>query len=95
MEPADRREIVDYIRDATGLKKKDVESVLNAEQQYVSDLLRAGVEVKYYRFGIFRPVKVGARYGVLPDGKSMLIPPHIAIRFYPSRTLRDYVNQEE
>jgi nucleoid DNA-binding protein len=95
MDSADRKEIVEHIRNTTGLRKKDVERVLSEEQQYVSDLLRTGVEVKYYRFGILRPVTVDARYGVLPDGETMLIPAHKVIRFYPSKTLREYVNQED
>lgn len=95
MEPADRKEIVDYIRDATGLKKKDVERVLDAEQRYVSDLLRSGVDVKYYRFGVFRPVKMDAGDKHLPQGGKVFVPAHYTIRFYPSKTLRNYVNQEE
>lgn len=95
MEPADRNEIVDYIRDMTGLKKKDVESVLRAEQRYVSELLRSGAEVRYYRFGIFRPVKLDAREYFVPMAGKVRAPAHYTIRFYPSKSLRDYVNQEE
>ncbi len=83
-------EILDYMQ-MQGIAKKDAEKCVNALCMCIADAMRDGDDVFIYRFGAFKARKVEARVGSL-NGVKVETPEHIAVRFYPSKSLKDYVN---
>lgn len=91
-----KTDIVDTVRTWTGVKKKDVEKVIDATLQAVAACMQDGEDVQFTGFGRFRCVNVEERTAHSPQtGEPITVPAHKAVRFIPGKTLKAYVNKEE
>lgn len=96
MEPAAYKdEIVNFIWNTTNLKKKDAEKAVDAMLRFIADVLKQGNEVKLIRFGIFRRIRLVETEKRVFSGEIIKVPEHYTIKFYPSKSLKDYVNKQE
>lgn len=95
MEPAVYKDdIVNFIRDKTKIRKNDAEKAVDATIRCIVDALRQGNEVKLFRFGVFRRIRMEERE-MLFFSEPIKVPEHYTIKFYPSKSLKDYVNKQE
>lgn len=92
---ADKAAIVLYLR-KRGFTKKDAERALDEILCCMADFLRGGTAIKLYGFGILRPIWMEERGGHdLTTGEYTIFPPRTTVRFYASKSLRDFINEKE
>lgn len=87
-----KEDILDRMKDE-GIMKKDAEKMLGVLLRYIGDCMRDGDDVHLYQFGIFKRRKVDERTAHSPKtGEEIRVAAHYVVRFYPSKSLTDYVN---
>lgn len=87
-----KTDIIDAVRASTGLKKQEVEKVVGATLQAISDALKGGEDVQFTGFGRFRSVNIEERTAHSPQtGEPIAVPAHKVVRFIMGRTLKEYV----
>lgn len=88
----DRRknDLLDYMQ-MQGFLKKDAEKMVQALCRYIADCLREGDDVYLYKFGVFKTRGVAAKTWTIA-GKETEIGDHLAVRFYASKSLKEYIN---
>lgn len=92
---ADKAAIVLYLQ-KRGFTKKDAEKALDEILCCMAEFLQAGSAIKLYRFGILRPIRMEERGGHdLTTGEYTVFPPRTTVRFYASKSLRDFINKEK
>ena len=85
-----RVEVEAAIVEETGLKKKDVSTVLDSLFKTVSDSLVAGENVTFVRFGSLRVTQLEEREGKSPvNGEKIRIASSKRISFKPSALLKE------
>lgn len=85
-------ELIKEIAERIELTKKDIEAVLVAFQETVTDTLADGEDVKLVGFGTFEVVERAARIGRNPStGATLDIPASKAPKFKASKALKDAV----
>lgn len=83
-------EIEAQVAEELGIKKSDVERVVNSFLGCIEDTLKRGESVQLVRFATFRPVKRKARMGKNPlDGSDLEIPEAMRVQFKPGKNLKD------
>lgn len=87
-------EMVTKIVEKTSVDKKNVEAVLSAFMDTVTETLVAGDKVSLVGFGAFEVTERAAREGRNPaTGESIHIGPSKSPKFKPSKNLKEAVNR--
>jgi len=85
-------ELVTEIAGKVGIRKKDVQNVIDAFIEKVKDALSKGEKVTLVGFGTFQVMERKARKGVNPQTrKAIQIPAKKVPKFVPGKGLRDEV----
>ena len=89
-----KTELIASVAQASGVTKKDAESVVNATFDLIAAQLAAGQRVQISGFGIFETKERQARVGRNPQTKTALeIPASTLPTFKPSKVLKDAVGK--
>lgn len=95
LKPATKEDLIAYLRDAKGLKKKDAENAVDGILSEITNYFLEGRPVRLSRFGIFRVIRAEAREMFIPLKGNVTVPAHRVIRFYPSQMLKNRINPKE
>lgn len=88
-----KKELITNVAEKTGCPKKDVEAMITAFTDAVTEALVAGEKVQLVGFGTFGVSERAARQGVNPQtGESITIPARKAPKFKAGKTLKEIVN---
>lgn len=88
-----KNELVTAMAEKTGMKKTEVEKVLKAFVETVTDELKKDEKIQLVGFGTFEAVKKDAREGRNPrTGETMKIAASVAPKFKPGKALKDALN---
>ena len=89
-----KTELIDAIKETTGLSKKDSEKALTAALDAIVNAVAAGEKVQLAGFGTFEQRTRNARTGVDPrTGNSIEIPASKVPAFKAGKAFKDVVNQ--
>ncbi len=89
-----KTELIDAIKETTGLSKKDSEKALTAALDAIVNAVAAGEKVQLTGFGTFEQRTRNARTGVDPrTGNSIEIPASKVPAFKAGKAFKDVVNQ--
>ena len=89
-----KNELVASLAEKTGLKKTEVEKVLKAFTETVTDELKKGEKIQLVGFGTFETATREAREGRNPrTGATMKIAATKAPKFKAGKALKDAVNE--
>ena len=89
-----KTELIDAIKETTGLSKKDSEKALTAALDTIINAVAAGDKVQLTGFGTFEQRSRNARTGVDPrTGNSIEIPASKVPAFKAGKAFKDIVNQ--
>ena len=89
-----KKELIEKVARQTGLSKKDSADVLDEFIAVISDELVNGNPVKLIGFGSFEIYERAERRGRnLQTGEDILIPAKKAIKFKPSKNLKNLVSK--
>lgn len=89
-----KTDFVNMVADKAGVSKKDTKIMVDAVFSAVSEVLGEGDSVNLTPFGKFEVVTRAARTGRNPQtGESLEIPEKKAVKFKPSKGLKEYVNE--
>lgn len=92
-ESVSKADLIDKVADETGLKKKDVKTVVDSLIGQVSAQLNRGSKVQITGFGTFEVRERQARSGVRPGTTERIeIPASKYPAFKPGKALKDQVN---
>ncbi|GAB6934881.1 MAG: HU family DNA-binding protein [Calditerricola sp.] len=87
-----KQDIIARIAEKSGLTKKDVETVVNAVLDEITEALRAGEKVQFVGFGTFETRKRAARTGRNPQtGETINIPEAVIPAFRAGNKLKEAV----
>ncbi len=88
-----KTELIDAIKETTGLSKKDSEKALTAALDAIVNAVAAGEKVQLTGFGTFEQRTRNARTGVDPrTGNSIEIPASKVPAFKAGKAFKDVVN---
>ena len=88
-----KNELVASMAEKTGMKKTEVEKVLKAFTETVTDELKKGEKIQLVGFGTFEVAERPAREGRNPrTGETMKIAASKAPKFKAGKALKDSVN---
>lgn len=89
-----KKELRTFVARKTGIKKKDVEKVLDCFYETVGDELAAGRYVQITGFGSFEARKRIARTAINPQtGEEVAVPETVAPTFRAGKTLKEKVRR--
>ena len=89
-----KAELINAVAAAAEVSKKDVEAVLTATLDAITDALKEGDKVQLVGFGSFEVKKRAARIGRNPKTKeSIEIPASVVPVFKASKALKDSVSK--
>lgn len=84
--------LVDIISTKLDLSKKDVEAVIDALTENITEEIRKGNKVTLTGFGTFRVSKRKAREGINPQTKKRIQIPEMSVpKFTAGKTLKEAV----
>ncbi|MCI4463828.1 MAG: HU family DNA-binding protein [Caldisericum sp.] len=87
-------ELVTAVAEKTGMKKKDVEAMLDAFIEVVKETLKKGDKVALIGFGTWATRERAKRNGVNPrTGKKISIPAKVVPYFKVGKELKDAVSK--
>ena len=89
-----KTDLIDVIKEKSGLSKKDAEKALNAALEAIVEGVAAGEKIQLTGFGTFEQRQRNARTGVDPrTGNSIDIPASKVPAFKAGKAFKDIVNQ--
>ena len=89
-----KTDLIDVIKEKSGLSKKDAEKALNAALEAIVEGVAAGEKIQLTGFGTFEQRQRNARTGVDPrTGNSIEIPASTVPAFKAGKAFKDIVNQ--
>ena len=89
-----KTDLIDVIKENTGVSKKDAEKALNAVLDAIINAVAAGDKVQLSGFGTFEQRQRNARTGVDPrTGSSIDIPASKVPAFKAGKALKEIVNK--
>lgn len=92
MQNVNKDTLVGSIVEKTELSKKDVESVLDAVIETVTEELKKGNKVTLTGFGTFKVSNRAAREGINPQTKAKIMIPAMTVpKFTAGKTLKEAV----
>ncbi|HET7629484.1 MAG TPA: HU family DNA-binding protein [Bacillales bacterium] len=87
-----RNDLVSNIAEKTSMTKKDVETVVNAVIDEISEALKNGEKVQFVGFGTFETRERASRSGRNPQtGETIEIPATVVPAFRPGNKLKEKV----
>ena len=87
-----KAELVSLVAERAGLTKREADKAVDAVVEVVGGTLGAGERVRVDGLGIFEVVERAAKVGRNPQtGQRIDVPPRKAVRFRPSKSLRERV----
>jgi DNA-binding protein HU-beta len=87
-----KAELVSLVAEKAGLTKREADKAVDAVVEVVGGTLGAGGRVRVDGLGIFEVVQRAAKVGRNPQtGQRIDVPPRKAVRFRPSKSLRESV----
>ena len=87
-----KAELVSLVAEKARLTKRDADRAVDAVVEVVGGTLGAGGRVRVDGLGIFEVVERAAKVGRNPQtGQRIDVPPRKAVRFRPSKSLRESV----
>lgn len=87
-----KQELINALAEKTGLKKKDVEAVLNGLLEEVTETLKKGEKVQFVGFGTFETRRRAGRTGRNPQtGEAITIEEATVPVFKPGNKLKEAV----
>ena len=88
-----KEELIDSVASKTDASKKEVERIINAVLETITNALTDGEKVALTGFGTFDVSKRAARTGVNPQnpGQKIQIPAMIVPKFKAGKSLKDAV----
>lgn len=87
-----KAELINAVATSTGYSKKDVEAVISATLDAITDSLKEGEKVQLVGFGSFEVKKRAARIGRNPKTKeSIEIPASVVPVFKAGKALKDSI----
>ena len=87
-----KAELVSLVAEKAGLTKREADKAVDAVVEVVGGTLGAGGRVRVDGLGIFEVVERAAKVGRNPQtGQRIDVPPRKAVRFRPSKSLRESV----
>lgn len=88
-----KADFINAISEKTDISKKDVNIVINAFQEVVTETLKRNDNIVLTGFGKFESVKKAAREGKNPmTGEKINIAAKMAPKFRPGKALKDALN---
>ena len=85
-----RDRLMAEISERTGARPATCAAVIDALVAIVVERMRAGLELRLARFGVFVPIRREARRGRNPGtGAAMDVPGRTIVRFRPAKAVRD------
>lgn len=94
MSKVTKKEIIDAVADMYEMSKKSVKDILDATLDTIAENLEEGNAVDLFGFGKFSITERAARKGRNPaTGETIDIAASKSVKFKPSKTLKDTVNQ--
>ncbi len=92
MKNVNKDSLVHALCDRTSLSKKDVELVLEALEDVITNELRQGNKVTLTGFGTFKVSNRAAREGINPQTKAKIMIPAMTVpKFTAGKTLKEAV----
>ena len=89
-----KTELIEVIKEKSGLSKKDAEKALNAALDAIIEAVAAGDKIQLTGFGTFEQRQRNARTGVDPrTGNSIEIPASKVPAFKAGKAFKDIVNK--
>lgn len=87
-----REDLVKLVSEKTGITQKAAEQVQKAVIEAISSALEKGDSISLIGFGSFKVIERAAREGRNPStGKKIQIPASKAVKFTPSKVLKERV----
>jgi DNA-binding protein HU-beta len=87
-----REDLVKLVSEKTGITKKAAEQAQKTVIEVISSTLEKGDSISLIGFGSFKVVERAARKGRNPStGEKMQIPASKAVKFTPSKSLKERV----
>jgi len=84
--------MINKIYQDTDMPESDIELVVNAALEIITDTLKSGDSVSLYGFGSFSLVKRKAKELYVPGTQTKIkVPEKRAIKFTPSNKLKSYI----
>ena len=88
-----KSELVDHVRDAAGIDRREAEAAVNAVLSAVISDIKSGNKVSISGFGIFNPQARAARMGRNPQtGAPVKIAASKSVRFAPAQAFKNELN---
>lgn len=89
-----KQELINEMAQELNISKKQCNETLNVMLEEIVKALEAGDKFTQPGFGSFKPVETNERLGRNPaTGKKMLYPKKIKMKFKPSDSLKDEINE--
>ena len=87
-----KAEFIDTVSSKSGLSKKDVNTVIEATLETITEALKAGKSVSFIGFGSFSTVERAARSARVPGTDKVVdVPATTAVKFKVGKQLKDAV----
>jgi len=87
-----KAEFIDTVASKSGLSKKDVNTVIEATLETITEALKAGKSVSFIGFGSFSTVERAARSARVPGTDKVVdVPATTAVKFKVGKQLKDAV----
>jgi DNA-binding protein HU-beta len=87
-----KAEFISKVAKKSGLSKKDVESVIEASIETITEALKNRDKVSFLGFGSFQAVKKKQRDVMIPKtSKKVTIPEKYSVRFKPGKFLKETI----
>jgi DNA-binding protein HU-beta len=88
-----KAELIDSVRESTGIERRQVESAINETLDSVVTAIKAGERVSLFGFGTFNPSSRAARTGRNPQtGAPVKIAASRGVRFAPAAAFKAALN---
>lgn len=89
-----KKEFIDALSESTNFSKKDLLTIIDAEQELLAEILGNGDSFKLIGFGMFEVRERAARKGRNPQtGEEIAIPESRIVAFKPGKKLKDVLKQ--
>lgn len=89
-----KEDLVDRVSERANVTKREAAEYVEAAVAALTNILVAGKKVEIRDFGTFRPILRKAKLGrIISTGETVQVPPRMAPKFVPGKTLKALVNR--
>lgn len=90
MEEKHLNELLDYVKEDTGVAKKDAEKVIKSAMKMIVETLESGGSVTLYEFGKFAVKDIPERLAYsIAENRKMIVPAHKRPAFTFARAIKE------